>query len=246
VLALTPAQRASYERAEREGVVELRARGEQVQVQHVLALIVRLKQICNFDPATGASSKLDDLRERVGVLAAEGHKALVFTQFANAEYGARAIATRLGSTALAYTGDLAPRQRDHVLHQFRTLPARRVLVLSLLAGGQGLNLQEASYVVHFDRWWNPSVQDQAEARSHRLGQQYPVNVYTYTCEQTIEERIDQVLRDKRLLFDELVDGVSLDLSAALTGDELFGLFGLRAPPRGPAAPCPPSDAAAWE
>jgi SNF2 family DNA or RNA helicase len=229
-LTLALAQRASYERAEREGLVELRARGESVQVQHVLALIVRLKQICNFCPSTGASSKLDDLRERVAELAAEGHKALVFTQFASGEYGARAIAARLGSTALAYTGDLSREQRDRVLHQFRTHPERRVLVLSLLAGGQGLNLQEASYVFHFDRWWNPSVQAQAEGRSHRLGQQYPVNVYTYTCEDTIEERIEAVLRHKRRLFADLVDDVSLDLGATLNGDELFGLFGLAAPP----------------
>jgi SNF2 family DNA or RNA helicase len=230
LLPLTPAQRASYERAEQEGIVELRARGESVQVQHVLALIVRLKQICNFCPSSGASSKLDDLRERVGVLAAEGYKALVFTQFANAQNGARAIAGRLGSTALAYTGELAPHQRDHVLHQFRTQPERRVLVLSLLAGGQGLNLQEASYVFHFDRWWNPSVEQQAEARSHRLGQQYPVTVYSYTCENTIEERIEQVLRGKQQLFAELVDDVSLDLGAALTADELFDLFDLQPPP----------------
>jgi SNF2 family DNA or RNA helicase len=234
LLPLTPAQRISYERAEREGVVELRARGASVQVQHVLALIVRLKQICNFCPTSGASSKLDDLRERVGVLADEGYKALVFTQFANAENGARAIAGRLGSTALAYTGDLAPHQRDHVLHQFRTQPERRVLVLSLLAGGQGLNLQEASYVFPFDRWWNPAVEQQAEARSHRLGQADPVTVYTYVCENTIEERIERVLEGKRLLFDELVDDVSLDLAATLTSEELFDLFDLDPPPTGAA------------
>src|SRR5205823_5800736 len=140
----------------------------------------------NFDPATGASSKLDDLRERVATLAAEGHKALVFTQFANAEYGARAIAARLGVPALAYTGDLTMAAREEVLRRFRADPAQRALVLSLRAGGQGLNLQEASYVFHFDRWWNPAVEDQAEARSHRLGQLVPVNVYTYTCSHTIE------------------------------------------------------------
>jgi SNF2 family DNA or RNA helicase len=229
VLPLTPAQRASYVRAEREGIVALRARGESVQVQHVLALITRLKQICNFCPETGASSKLEDLRERLGVLAEEGHKALVFTQFANAEYGARAIAARLGTTALVYTGELSSRERDYVLHQFRTRPERRVLVLSLLAGGQGLNLQQASYVFHFDRWWNPSVEQQAEARSHRLGQAYPVHVYSYTCEDTLEERIEGILRDKRLLFTELVDDVSIDLSTSLTSDELFGLFGLQPP-----------------
>ena len=97
------------------------------------------------------------------------------------------------------------------------------------AGGQGLNLQNTSYVFHFDRWWNPAVERQAEDRAHRLGQTFPVHVYRYILEGTIEERIDHVLREKQLLFDELVDGVSIDLKSALTSEELFGLFGLKPP-----------------
>ena len=97
------------------------------------------------------------------------------------------------------------------------------------AGGQGLNLQNASYVFHFDRWWNPAVERQAEDRAHRLGQTFPVHVYRYILEGTIEERIDHVLREKQILFDELVDGVSIDLKSALTSEELFGLFGLKPP-----------------
>jgi SNF2 family DNA or RNA helicase len=102
-----------------------------------------------------------------------------------------------------------------------------VLVLSLRAGGQGLNLQEASYVFHFDRWWNPAIEHQAEDRSHRMGQTVPVNVFKYLCENTIEERIDQILRRKQAFFDELVDDVTLDLRAKLTEGELLGLFDLR-------------------
>src|ERR687884_1770129 len=94
-------------------------------------------------------------------------------------------------------------QREAVVQQFKEDPSRRVLVLSLRAGGQGLNLQEASYVFHFDRWWNPALEDQAESRSHRLGQLVPVNVYTYTSSHTIEERIEGLLHAKHLLFDEL-------------------------------------------
>jgi non-specific serine/threonine protein kinase len=104
-----------------------------------------------------------------------------------------------------------------------------VLVLSLRAGAVGLNLQDASYVFHFDRWWNPSVERQAEDRSHRLGQTYPVNVYVYTCEQTIEERIEVVLRRKQRLFQDIVDDVTLDLETVFTNAELFGLFGLPSP-----------------
>lgn len=228
-LPLTPAQRKSYDRAEQQGIIELRSRGEQLRIQNVLELIVRLKQICNFCPETGESSKFDDVRERVETLQTEGHKALIFSQFANAENGVRAIARRLGPDTLIYTGDQSRDERDDVLRRFRAQPDQTTLVLSLLAGGQGLNLQEASYVFHFDRWWNPAVQAQAESRSHRMGQQFPVNVYSYTCENTIEERIGDILREKRQLFEDIVDDVSLDLASTLSSSELFGLFGLRAP-----------------
>ncbi len=231
VLPLTRAQRVNYDRAELEGVVELRALGESIQVTNVLGLIHRLKQICNFCPATGQSSKMDDLRDRVEWLSSQGHKGLVFSQFTNTEYGARRIAGELGDRVPVYAGDLSDAQRQIVLTDFRAQPDIPALVLSIRAGGQGLNLQEASYVFHFDRWWNPSLERQAEARSHRIGQRSAVNVYTYTCENTIEERIEQILASKQLLFDELVDGVSLDLSRSLTPEELFGLFGLKPPIR---------------
>ncbi len=164
----------------------------------------------------------------------------MFTQLVEGRYGARALAARLQAfRPLLYTGAMSVPQREAVVQQFKEDPSRRVLVLSLRAGGYGLNLQEASYVFHFDRWWNPAVERQAEDRSHRLGQQHPVHVYSYVCEGTIEERIDRVLREKQSLFDEIVDEIaaesalpdesSLDLRTALSGDELFGLFGLPAP-----------------
>jgi len=229
MLPLTPAQRASYDRAEQEGIVQLKEKGENITIQNVLELILRLKQICNFCPATGESSKLDDVRERLIVLAEEGYKALVFTQFTSKESGAAAIARGLQAPTLVYSGELSAFERDRVLERFKTQPDQRVLILSLRAGGQGLNLQEASYVFHFDRWWNPAVEGQAEARAHRMGQMNPVNVYTYTCENTIEERIERILKDKQLLFDEVVDGITADVSTTLSADELFGLFGLKAP-----------------
>ena len=107
-----------------------------------------------------------------------------------------------------------------------------MLVLSLRAGGLGLNLQDASYVFHLDRWWNPAVERQAEDRSHRLGQTVKVNIIKYSCVDTIEERIDTILERKQMLFDDLVDDVSLDLSERLSPGELFSLFGMRRPPAG--------------
>jgi SNF2 family DNA or RNA helicase len=229
-LQLGPRQRAAYERAEREGVYALRARGADVRIQNVLELIARLKQLCNADPVSGHSTKLADLSERLATLVVEGHRALVFTQFTDPTFGARAIAAHLTRFhPLLYTGDMDLAQRDSVIRAFRDDASHSVLVLSLRAGGVGLNLQDASYVFHFDRWWNPSVERQAEDRSHRLGQTYPVNVYVYTCEQTIEERIEVVLRRKQRLFQDIVDDVTLDLETVFTNAELFGLFGLPSP-----------------
>src|SRR5262249_40476300 len=125
--------------------------------------------------------------------------------------------------------DLAAAQKETTIRAFRTDPAHKVLVLSLRAGGEGLNLQEASYVFHFDRWWNPAIGQQAESRSHRFGQVLPAHVYSYICEETVEERIERVLQQKQLLFDEMVEDVSIDLPAQLSVEELFGVFGLTPP-----------------
>lgn len=230
-LELVDEQRQAYQRAEREGVLRLRERGEDLHVENILELILRLKQLCNFCPTNGASAKLDDLVERLRTLTAEGHRALIFSQFADETFGVQAIAAQLGAFhPLIYSGALSTGERDQVIEEFKRDADRKVLVLSLRAGGQGLNLQEASYVFHFDRWWNPAVEHQAEDRSHRMGQVFPVNVFKYVCEDTIEERIDEILRRKQSLFDQLVDDVSIDLRTRLTSHELFDLFGLTPPP----------------
>jgi SNF2 family DNA or RNA helicase len=234
-LRLGAAQRQSYLRAEREGVVRLRDLGAAVQLSHVLELITRLKQICNACPATGESAKLADLEERLETLTEEGHKALVFSQYVDERFGVHALERALRRFApIAYTGELAPGERERAVAAFAGRADSRVLLLSLRAGGQGLNLQQASYVFHFDRWWNPAAERQAEDRAHRIGQPSPVTVYKYLCADTIEERIDAVLRSKQALFDELVDDVSIDLERHLSPNEIFGLFGLEPPPPGPA------------
>lgn len=229
-LELPPGQRATYDRAESEGVLELKAKGETLRIQHVLELIMRLKQVCNFDPSTGESAKLTEIEERLETLVAEGHRALLFSQYTNDIFGVEAIAERLARfDPLTFTGSLSGGQRDRVIQSFKTNDRHKALVLSLMAGGVGLNLQEASYVFHVDRWWNPASERQAEDRSHRMGQTVPVTVFKYTCQNTIEERIQEILSAKQQLFDELVDDVSVDLGARLTADEVFGLFGMEAP-----------------
>jgi SNF2 family DNA or RNA helicase len=191
---------------------------------------MKLKQICNICPESGESVKLDDLSERVQTLTAEGHRALVFSQFTDDLFGVRAIASRLAAyRPLTYTGAMTQAERQNMIALFKNDVRCRLFIISLKAGGLGLNLQDASYVVHFDRWWNPAVERQAEDRSHRLGQQLPVTVYSYICVGTIEDRIEEILVQKQRLFDTLIDNVSLDLDKLLSADELFGLFGLERP-----------------
>ncbi len=223
-------QSASYTKAEEDGVVYLKSLGAEVRVRHVLELITRLKQICNFDPVTGESCKLDDIRERLLQLSGQGHKALVFSQYTSEEYGVRAAANYLQEfSPIALTGDLTLEERSVAIERFRGGDEHKVMVISLRAGGLGLNLQEASYVFHLDRWWNPAVERQAEDRAHRMGQTVKVNAIKYSCVGTIEERIDKILERKQGLFDQLIDDVSIDLSSRLSGEELFGLFGLEPP-----------------
>ena len=229
-IPLAPQQRESYDRAEREGIIHLRELGADVRVQHVLELIARLKQICNSDPKTGQSSKIDDIRERVEILSQQGNRALVFSQYTSAGFGVGAVAEALKEFGpLSFTGELDLDERRYVIQRFRSDDRNKVLILSLRAGGVGLNLQEASYVFHLDRWWNPATERQAEDRSHRYGQTAPVHVFKYSCIDTIEERIDRILETKQELFDDLVDDVSIDLGASLSADQLFGLFGLDRP-----------------
>ena len=229
-IPLLPKQRRSYDRAEREGIVHLRELGTDVRVQHVLELISRLKQICNAEPESGQSGKFEDIHRRIETLVSQDNRAIVFSQYTSAGFGVDAISEVLREFhPLTFTGALSLDERRDILRRFRTDEKHKVLVVSLRAGGVGLNLQEASYVFHLDRWWNPAVERQAEDRSHRYGQTVPVHVFKYSCIDTIEERIDRILEQKQDLFDELVDDVSIDLAASLSADQLFGLFGLENP-----------------
>jgi hypothetical protein len=232
ILDLTPEQRSAYDAAEQAGRIHLEGLGRSATVLNVLEVITRLKQVCNFCPESGRSAKLDDVRNRLEQIEASGHRALLFSQWKNERYGVRRLAAELAAFhPLVLDGDVALSERSALVDRFERDEQARLLLMSLRAGGQGLNLQCASYVFHFDRWWNPAVENQATDRSHRMGQQNPVTVYAYTCAGTIEERIEQILDEKRQLFSQMVDLVSLDVRRLLSDQELFGLFGLEAPER---------------
>ena len=180
----------------------------------VLATLSKLKQICNH-PAqfmadnsalAGRSGKLQRLTEMLEeVLAADG-RALVFTQFV--EMGAiiqRHLQDTLGRETLFLHGGLRPRQRDRMVERFQEGGAGPPLfVLSLRAGGTGLNLTAANHVFHYDRWWNPAVENQATDRAFRIGQSRAVQVHRFICSGTLEERIDEMIESKRKVADLVV------------------------------------------
>ena len=226
-LELTPEQRHTYQLAEDEGVLRLTEMGKEATIQHVFELILRLKQICNFDPATGESSKLERLSADLEEVAASGRKAIVFSQWVQTLSTLGRRLRRFGT--LEYHGQVPSKKRDDVIRQFREDPRRHVLLISYGAGGVGLNLQFAGYVFLFDRWWNPAVEDQAINRAHRIGAAGPVTVSRFLMLDTIEQRIQQILEEKRELFDTIFSDTRPHAHSGLTQQEIFGLFKLRSP-----------------
>jgi SNF2 family DNA or RNA helicase len=226
-LDLSPEQRARYEMAENEGVLQLNAMGDQISIQHVFELVLRLKQICNFDPATGTSSKLERLEADLEEVAASGKKAIVFSQWVKCLEILKHQLRRFGP--LEYHGQIPSKQRDGVLAQFKEDKSKHVILMSYGAGSVGLNLQFCEYVFLFDRWWNPAVEDQAINRAHRIGAAGPVTVTRMLAVATIEERINQVLEHKRALFDQIIGQNAAPPSLGLSQAEIFGLFNLRTP-----------------
>jgi SNF2 family DNA or RNA helicase len=183
----------------------------------VLAMLSQLKRVCNHpelllptgEALDGRSGKLDRLVELLRLVPA-GDKALVFTQYPGFDRLVPYLTEQLGKPVGFFHGRLSARQRDDVLRSFETPEGPSVLVISIKAGGRGLNLPAANHVIHFDRWWNPAVEQQATDRVHRVGQHKPVFVHSLICVGTLEERIDQLLESKRELAAKVIHAGSED------------------------------------
>jgi SNF2 family DNA or RNA helicase len=179
----------------------------------VLATLMRLKQICNHPSqwlgdgawAEEDSGKWARLREIAEVVAARQEKMLVFTQFqALTEPLAAFLGGILGRPGLVLHGDTPVRTRKSLVQAFQEDENVSFFVLSLKAGGSGLTLTAASHVTHFDRWWNPAVENQATDRAFRIGQKKNVLVHKFVCQGTVEERIDALIESKKALSDDLL------------------------------------------
>ncbi len=183
----------------------------------VLAMLGQLKQVCNHPemllttgrPLDGRSGKLERL-VRLLTDVPPGDKSLVFTQYPGFDRLVSHLEQRLGRSVGFFHGRLNARQRDELLTAFAREDGPSVLVISIRAGGRGLNLPAANHVFHFDRWWNPAVEQQATDRAYRFGQRKHVYVHSLICSGTLEERIDALLDSKRELAEKVIAGRSED------------------------------------
>ncbi len=227
-LDLTAEQWSTYEQAESEGVIQLEKLDEMLTIQHVFELVLRLKQICNFDPVSGSSTKLERLVADMEEVAASGKKAIVFSQWVKSIDQMKPALERFGP--LEYHGRIPHKQREGVIDKFKNDPNSHVILMSYGAGSVGLNLQFCEYVFLFDRWWNPAIEDQAINRAHRIGAKGAVTVTRMLAMNTIEQRIAAVLDQKREMFDALFSDQGGPVAAGgFSREEIFGLFDLRAP-----------------
>jgi len=215
---LTPEQAANYRNITETMLQQIDAATGIRRRGLILAALTRLKQVCDHPallakdaPRTaaaldGRSGKCERLAEMLEEVLEEGDAALVFTQFREMGHLLETILKqRLQTPVLFLHGGTPAKQRDELIQRFNTAGNdARVFLLSLRAGGLGLNLTAANHVFHFDRWWNPAVEQQATDRAHRIGQTRTVQVHKFVCIGTMEERIDKMLTDKLALADKIV------------------------------------------
>lgn len=205
----------------------------------VLSTLMKLKQICNH-PAQflgespdatrleGRSGKLQRLVEMLEEILAEGDKVLIFTQFRRMGDLLKAyLEYALGADVLWLHGGVRQKERQALVDAFQSPYGPPIFLLSLRAGGTGLNLTAANHVIHFDRWWNPAVENQATDRAYRIGQKRNVEVHKFVTVGTVEERIDALLEQKKDLAERIV-GAGEDWITELSTEELRELFALRA------------------
>jgi superfamily II DNA or RNA helicase len=232
---LSPVQAALYERAVKDLAAALDGADDIERKGIVLSYLMRFKQICNHpsqwlgDAAWSpeASGKFGRLRELVDVIAAKQEKVLVFTQFRETtEPLAAFLGSLFGREGLILHGGTPVGKRRELVRQFQEDESTPFFVLSLKAGGSGLNLTAASHVIHFDRWWNPAVENQATDRAFRIGQRKNVLVHKFVCQGTVEDRIDQLIESKQQLVNDMLEGGAELQLTEMSDHELLDLVKL--------------------
>jgi len=232
---LSRKQAALYRQAVDELARQLEAVDGMQRRGIVLAFLMRLKQICNHPSqwlGDGAwseqdSGKLARLRDIAEVAAARQEKALIFTQFRETTAPLAAfLGSVFGRAGLVLHGETEVKKRRELVRRFQEDDNVPFFVLSLKAGGAGLNLTAASHVIHFDRWWNPAVENQATDRAFRIGQTKNVLVHKFICRGTVEDKIDQMIESKKQLAGDLLGGGADIVLTEMKDEELLKLVTL--------------------
>jgi hypothetical protein len=234
---LTPEQASLYKSVVEETTRALDAATGIRRKGVILAALTRLKQVCNHpaqflkdqSPLPGRSGKLSRLTEMVEELLSEGDRALIFSQFVDmGERLQHHLAGTFGEEVLFLHGGVPAHKRDHMVESFQGggKGSPRLFVLSLKAGGTGLNLTAANHVFHFDRWWNPAVENQATDRAFRIGQTRNVQIHKFVCVGTLEERIDEMIERKKAVAEHVIGAGEAWLTELSTA-EIKQLFALR-------------------
>jgi SNF2 family DNA or RNA helicase len=215
---LTPEQVTLYEAVVQDALRQIEETDSESSSQikrhgQVLAMLLKLKQVCNH-PAQflkdgsameGRSGKLARLLDLLNEIYEAGDRTLIFTQFAAfGELLRDYLRERFYEDVLFLHGGTKARERDAMIRRFQAPGGPTVFLLSIKAGGTGLNLTAASHVIHFDRWWNPAVENQATDRAFRIGQQRTVQVHKFLCSGTLEEHIDEMIENKRALAENVL------------------------------------------
>ncbi len=231
---LTPIQAELYQQVVDQSLAQIDIYDGLVRHGLIIALLTKLKQICNH-PAQfrkqktltnpQQSNKLMRLESMLSEAIAAGDRVLIFTQFA--EWGKLLkpyLEQQLGEEVLLLYGNTRKKQREEMIDRFQQDPqGPKIMILSLKAGGVGLNLTRANHVFHFDRWWNPAVENQATDRAFRIGQTRNVQVHKFVCSGTLEEKIHEMIESKKLLAEQVV-GTGEKWLAELDSDRLRDLL----------------------
>jgi SNF2 family DNA or RNA helicase len=227
-ISLSEQERAMYEVLREKAIGHIEGSDLSGGSRHmqILSEITKLRQMsCNpllIAPESKLpSSKLEALESLISDLLSANHKALIFSQFTRHLALIRKMLDQKGWSYQYLDGSTPAKKREEIIQDFQN-GTSDLFLISLKAGGSGLNLTAADYVIHMDPWWNPAVEDQASDRAHRIGQTRPVTIYRLIAENTIEEKIVQLHHEKRDLADMLLSGT--DRSAKISSEELFNLI----------------------
>lgn len=222
-ISLTPTQWTTYENTRSEQYKYIKQLDKKEKISGILALITELKKITNFDSYSEESSKADYISDILEEKKMLNEKVIIFSQYVETlkflERKFHSYKTQM------YTGGQSQSERDEIISSYKQSEEFELLLISLKAGGVGLNLQETDTLILFDRWWNPAVEEQAIGRADRFGREGSLHVIKFVTHNTIEERIERLLFDKKDLFNKIVEEVTPKTNKFSEEDLMFIIGG---------------------